>query len=149
MSGTSELDEKIATLVARDPQSAYATMLELEMLSDVDDRLYPYVDQFLQMMTSKKTYERTRGLRLLCRQAQWDREDKLDEAIDSILAALDDEKATAVRQALSALEHIVAHKPALHAPIRVKLQSMNPSRYQETMSGLIESDIRRLLDQMR
>ena len=91
---------------------------------------------------------RVRGFRLLCKQAKWDTENKIDREIESILREVDDKKPTAVRQKLKALEEIVRYKKALHSKIRDKVLSLDYLRFKDTMHSLIVKDIQSLLQVM-
>ncbi|WP_312279031.1 hypothetical protein [Oscillibacter sp.] len=143
-----ELDSKIALLYDKDSSVAYKNLQELESFSDTAEGLYPYFDEFLAMLGSEKYVLRVRGFRLLCKQAKWDTENKIDREIESILRAVDDEKPTAVRQKLTALEDIVRYKKALHSKIRDKMLSLDYLRFKDTMHSLIEQDIQSLLQVM-
>ena len=55
------------------------------------------------MKNYQSSFVRVRGFRLCCAQAQWDSENKLERHIDELLAILDDDKPTAVRQYMSAV----------------------------------------------
>ena len=52
----------------------------------------------------------------------------MDRCLDRALAILDDEKPTAVRQALAALLDVAPYKPELWPVIRVRLETMDLSR---------------------
>ena len=139
----------LSMLTAKDTKQAYGGLLELERLSEETDDLYPYTERFADMVGDRAYAVRVRGFRLFCRQARWDTEGVVDRNLDRALAILEDEKPTAVRQALAALEELVPYKEALWPAIRQRLESMDPGRYRDTMAPLIEKDIRRLLEAMR
>ncbi len=143
-----ELGEKVAMLYDKDSSIAYNNLQELEAFSDREDGLYPYFDEFLAMLGSDKYVMRVRGFRLLCKQAKWDTENNIDKEIDVILQAVVDEKPTAVRQKLKALEDIARHKPALHGKIMDKILSIDYLVFKDTMHSLIEKDIQSLLQVM-
>lgn len=135
------ISERVERLNDKDTSAAYANLLELEALSDRDEALCPYMDIFLSMLKSEKYVIRVRGFRLLCRQARWDKDNKIGEAIDEVLTALEDEKPTAVRQALKALGHIAVHKEGLRGKIREAALSIDCSKYKDSMQGLIMKDV--------
>lgn len=64
------------------------------------------------------------------------------------LVILNDEKPTAVRQALAALGDVVPYKMELWDMIRERARDIDCSRYPDTMQGLIAGDIQTLLDLM-
>ena len=72
----------------------------------------------------------------------------MDRNLDRALAILKDEKPTAVRQALAALEELLPYKRELWPLIRQRLEAMEPGRYRDTMAPLIEKDVQRLLEMM-
>ena len=144
-----DLELLLSALTAKDTKCAYGTLLELERLSDESDCLYPYTERFADMTEDRAYAVRCRGFRLFCRQARWDDGGVIDRCLDRALAILEDEKPTAVRQALAALLELVPYKRALWPVIRARVEAMDLNRYRETMAPLIEKDIRRLLEAMR
>lgn len=140
-----DLEKMPDILYETDTKAAYEGLKDLERISDTADILYSYVDQFLDMLGSDRYVVRVRGYRLLCRQAKWDDQGRIDQAIDKILEEIDDEKPTAVRQKLSALGKLAEHKKQLHGRIRERLLGMDCEKYRETMRGLIEKDVKKLL----
>ena len=143
-----DLELLLSALTAKDTKCAYDTLLELERLSDESDCLYPYTERFADMTEDRAYAVRCRGFRLFCRQARWDDGGVIDRCLDRALAILEDEKPTAVRQALAALLELVPYKRALWPVIRARVEAMDLNRYRDTMAPLIEKDIRRRLDAM-
>ena len=72
-----------------------------------------------------------------------------DETIVQVLTILQDEKPTAVRQALAALQEVVRYKPALWEPIGKAVGSVDVYRYKDSMRSLLEKDMQALLAQMK
>ena len=140
-----EIIDKLKCLYDGDTKNAYAALRELEALSEHENILYPYVDKFIAMLKSEKYVVRVRGFRLLCKQAKWDRDNKINKAIDDILHAVHDEKPTAVRQVLQYLKFIVSCKKELHAEIKQAVLSIDCSRFKDSMRPLITKDITHLL----
>lgn len=138
--------EKVKMLYHKDASEAYAVLRELEALSDEGDSLYSLMDNFLAMLRSDQYVIRVRGFRLLCKQAKWDRENRINGAIDRILAALHDEKPTAVRQMLQYLECVVPYKEELAGKIREAALAVDITAFKDTMRPLIEKDIKRLME---
>ena len=144
-----EQDILLSMLTAKDTKQAYGAFLELERLSEETDDLYPFTEQFAEMVLDKAWAVRCRGFRLFCKQARWDGDGVIDRHLDRTLAILEDEKPTAVRQALAALLDVVPYKRELWPVIRGRLESMDLSRYKDSMAPLIQKDIQRLLDAMQ
>jgi len=64
------------------------------------------------------------------------------------LFAVNDEKPTAVRQALQYLTYIVLNKKELNGIIKEAVLSIDCSRFKDTMRPLIEKDIQALIKVM-
>ena len=123
---------------------AHQLLLQLEAQSADSDELYGYFDEFLELMKSKSSFVRTRGFRLACAQAKWDVDEKIEKNLDRLLSMLDDQKPTAVRQCLAALHIVVLYKPNLAERIGGKLDTIDLSKYKDSMSPLIQKDIEEL-----
>ena len=142
-------DSLLAVLTQKDTKQAYGTLLELERISEETHDLYPFTEQFTEMVADKAWAIRCRGFRLFCKQARWDTDGVIDRHLDRALSILEDEKPTAVRQALAALLDVVPYKRALWPTIRKQLESMDLTHYKDSMAPLIQKDIQRLLDTMQ
>jgi hypothetical protein len=141
-----DIEKTINGLYSKDNKEAYKILLELEQISEKDNFLYEFFNDFLQMIYEEKYAIRIRGYRLLCKQAKWDKEDKINRIIDKILIQIEDEKPIAVRQKLQALENVINHKKELNNKIKRKIESINCLKYNESMQSLIHKDIQKLLD---
>jgi len=135
----------IDTLYSKDEKQAYSSLLMLEQISEETNIVYPYFDTFAEMIYNSHYFIRLRGYRLLCKQAKWDYENKIEMIIEDIIIQIEDEKPTAVRQKIKALEDIVLYKKELNDKIRQGILSLNCSKYKESMRGLIIKDIQNLL----
>lgn len=141
----SDIESLIGKLELKDNTRAYQALQELERISDETGLVYHYIHKFLDMTASDKYVIRVRGFRLLCRQAKWDRDNILDEHIDDALGILNDEKPTAVRQALEALSDVARYKPDLRKIVKKAAADINYLRFKDTMHSLIAADIEKLL----
>ena len=135
------MKEKIKKLYNEDNNSAYKTLLELEIITTESNELYNYFNEFLKMLNNEKTFIRVRGFRLICSLAKWDNESKINKNIDIILKELEDEKGTSVRQCLEKLNLILIHKIELTDIIENKVRNLELSKYKESMQFLIKKDI--------
>ena len=135
------MKEKIKNLYNEDNNSAYKTLLELEIITTESNELYNYFNEFLNMLNNEKTFIRVRGFRLICSLAKWDNENKINKNIDIILKELEDEKGTSVRQCLEKLNLILMHKIELADIIENKIRNLELSKYKESMQFLIKKDI--------
>lgn len=124
-----------------DNNSAYKTLLELEIITTESNELYNYFNEFLKMLNNEKTFIRVRGFRLICSLAKWDNESKINKNIDIILKELEDEKGTSVRQCLEKLNLILMYKIELTDIIENKVRNLELSKYKESMQFLIKKDI--------
>ena len=140
-----ELDCLLSMLEAKDTSQAFEALKEMERISANANVFYPYMDRFVAMVSSEKYVIRVRGFRLFCKQARWDVYNKVDENIDAVLSILNDDKPTAVRQALAALHDVVRHKKALIDTVRNRALAIDYMRYKDTMHSLISGDIQKLL----
>lgn len=139
------LDLMLVMLYDKDTSQAFENLKELEQLSENSNELYPYLTIFFEMISSEKYAIRVRGFRLLCKQAKWDTENRINNNLESALAILNDDKPTAVRQALAALQDVALYKKELREIIKEKISSIDCFRYKDSMQGLITKDIDKLL----
>ena len=77
------------------------------------------------MVGSEKYVIRVRGFRLLCKQAKWDTKNIINANLEIALVILNDDKPTAVRQALAALQAVVCYKKELKEIIKEKISSID------------------------
>jgi hypothetical protein len=140
-----EIKDRITLLYNKDTKEAYANLRELEALSEQENTLYPYLDEFISMLKSEKYVIRVRGFRLICKQAKWDTGNKINEAAKDILTAVHDEKPTAVRQAIQYLGYVVPYKAELTDCIKETVLSIDCSQFKDTMWPLIAKDIDHLV----
>ena len=148
MGGTGQL---VAALTVKPQKAAHGAFQALMERSLASDEAYPYFDSFLQMMGSGNSYVRNRGLMLAARNARWDREGKLDRAIDAYLAHIGDEKPITARQCIQALPDILPYKRALRPKIRAALANADFSHYPDSMAPLLLKDainVLKALDQI-
>ena len=90
-------EKMIRALYDKNAKEAYTVLLELEQLSETNGSLYDYFEEFIKMMHDDNSYIRVRGYRLLCKQARWDKLNKINQIIDEILNETEYEKPIAVR----------------------------------------------------
>ena len=139
------IEKMIKALYDKNAKEAYIVLLELERVSEVNNVLYNYFEEFNKMMHSENSYIRVRGYRLLCKQAKWDKLNKINQIIDEILNETEDEKPIAVRQKINALNDIAVNKKELNSKIKQKISGINILKYKESMQELILKDVTKLL----
>lgn len=140
-----QVGELMITLYENDNKIAYESLKKLEEISEIEDTVYKYMDDFLEMIKDKKSFIRVRGFRLLCKNAKWDKQNKINKNIDEILDCLEDEKPTSTRQKLEAIKEMVTYKKELHEKIKKQLLAINYLNYPETMQSLIIKDTEEIL----
>lgn len=141
-----ELEEMLAALEEKDTARAYAVLKELEALSERSDILCPYAGHFAEMACDSRYVMRVRGFRLLCRQCRWEQCEDFPRLLESAMGILQDEKPTAVRQALAALTEVAQLRPELREMIRRFVLQMDCRGYKDSVQGLILKDRERLLE---
>ena len=135
----------IEKLQDKDDKKAYALSKEIIAKSAVTDEYYSCFDDFASLISAKNSYVRTRGFILCCAQARWDTEGKLQSGLADMLKLLHDDKPTVVRQCLGALHEVALYHPELCKIIVKELQSIDLSKYKDSMAPLIQKDINELL----
>ena len=135
----------LAMLYDKDSSVAFENLKKLEQLSYDSEILYPYINKFIEMVKSDKYVVRVRGFRLLCKQAKWDTNNTINKCLDGVLVILNDEKPTAIRQAIKYLGYVVPHKPELSNRIKEAALSIDCVKFKDTMRPLIERDIQNLV----
>lgn len=131
----------MALLRSKENTEAYQLLLLLERESEKSDGLCGSLDEFLTLLKDKSSLVRTRGFRLICAQARWDRDGWFKEHLEELFSMLDDEKSTAVRQCLTALHSVVTYQPELCVQIEGKLEEMDLLQHKENMIPLLQKDI--------
>ena len=144
-----DLEWMLSMLKAKDTKQSYGALLELERLSEEKDDLYPYIEQFADMVSDRAWAVRCRGFRLFCKQARWDDAGIIDRNLDRALVILEDKKPTAVRQALAALLDVTPYKRELWPAIRQRVEAIDLMHYKDSMAPLIEKDVQKLLDAIK
>lgn len=120
---------------------AYAETKRIAAESELTDKYYKYIPEFVKLLGHKKSYIRTRAMILCCSQARWDNDGIIAKYLPEMLQLVHDEKPTVVRQSLNALKEVVVFRPELSEMVANELEKINILMYKESMSGLIQKDI--------
>lgn len=131
----------VSALQGKDNKEVYALVKEVYAKSAESNEFYRYFDVFISLLGNPNSYIRTRGFVLACAQARWDEEKRLQANMDLLLQLLYDEKPTVVRQCLAALHEVVLFRPELMNRINSSLDTMDLSKYKDSMSPLLKKDI--------
>lgn len=143
------MEDIISMLTDKDDKAAYENTKRIAAESEFSDKYYSCLPVFASLLTDRKSYIRTRAFILCCSQARWDTEGKLLQILPQMLLLLHDEKPTVVRQCLNALQELAAFRPELNESIYAELEKIDLSKYKDSMTPLIEKDIRELLEVMK
>ena len=127
-------------LCAKDTKGSYALFLQLEQQAGDAPALFEEYRLYLEMLKSGSSYHRVRGFRMLCAGAKWDTEGVIRENLPQILAQLEDQKPTAVRQCLAALPALVKGRLELTSKICDAVAALDFSGCRDTMRPLLEKD---------
>lgn len=127
-------------LCAKDTKGSYSLFLQLEQQAGEDPALFEEYRLYLEMLRSESSYHRVRGFRMLCAGAKWDTQGVIRENLPQILAQLEDQKTTAVRQCLAALPALVKGRPELTSKISDAVAALDFSGCRDTMRPLLEKD---------
>lgn len=144
-----EIEEMIQRLYGTNANDAYAALKVLLQISEDKNAVYPYFNEFAEMMESDNSYVRTRGLLLISANAKWDVDNKMDEVIDEYLKHIIDAKPITARQCIKAIPDIVKYKPDLKDLIIEELGKANPYWYPDTMQPLVRKDIANVLKEIQ
>jgi len=141
-------EEIFNILYGKETWDIWRNLQEIESSIDKSEMLYEYFDDIKKMLLDEKSHIRMRGFRIICKLSKWDRDNKTNNAIESLLNVLDDEKPTIVRQCLASLNSLLLYKPDLSNKIESKLKNMDLSKYKDSMKPLIQKDIDCILNQL-
>jgi hypothetical protein len=139
------LAERIEQLTDRDNMRACAAMRALEAESAASDAVAAYLPLFLTLMDDRRSYVRTRGLRLAAANARWDADGVIDARIEDFLRHIGDEKPITARQCIQCLPQLAKDKPQLRQRILDALGAANPDAYAPSMAPLVRRDIEEAL----
>ena len=141
-------EEILNILYGKETRDIWRNFQEIESSIDKSEMLYEYFDDIKKMLLDEKSHIRMRGFRIICKLSKWDRDNKTNNAIESLLNVLDDEKPTIVRQCLASLNSLLLYKPDLSNKIESKLKNMDLAKYKDSMKPLIQKDIDCILNQL-
>ena len=134
----------ITQLQNKDHAIAYMLYKEICTKSAKSDEYYGMLEAFLDLVDSPVSYVRTRGFGLVCAQARWDDQGKIEKSMERMLVLLHDKKPAVVRQCLTALHEVGLFRPELCKRISFELNQIKLEDYKETMRPLIQEDINNL-----
>jgi hypothetical protein len=120
-----DLVELIKLLNEKDNDIRYKAFRLLEKRSLEHDDVYHYFDVFALKLINNNSYQRSIGLMLIAANAKWDKNNKIENIINSYLSLCNDEKPITIRQCLQSLLKILPYKENLWFDVVKKLISMD------------------------
>lgn len=135
------MEDITAAITDKDDNRAYAKTKEIAAASELSPEYYPHVEEFASLLTDKKSYIRTRAFILICCQARWDTEGRIEKLLPRMLPLLNDPKPTVVRQCLNAVKEIIVFRPELGDIIGNGLGKIDLAQYKDSMAPLIRKDM--------
>lgn len=139
------VNDVIAGLRDKNDKAAYEYAKQIGAESTESDKYLGMIPEFAEMLSDKSSYVRTRGFCLICNQARWADNGQIEAVFEKMSALLCDEKPTVVRQCLDALHEVALYRPEMTDKITLAVKKINPGRYKDSMSPLIEKDMKELL----
>ena len=139
------MNEIILKLRDKDDKAAYEYSKLLGAESAQSDKYLPMIPQFADMLEDKSSYVRVRGFILICNQARWAKDGQIADVFDRMRVLLYDSKPTVVRQCLLALHEVALYRSEMAEMITDAVDKIDVSKYKDSMSPLIEKDIRELM----
>lgn len=141
----SDIKQLVKNLHHTDNSFAYKSFKQLVEESKKSNSVYPFFDDFIDMLEDDNSYIRNRGLILIAENSRWDVDNKVDEVINQYLKHIIDIKPITARQCIKGLEIIMEEKEDLVPDIKKALCNANIENYPSGMGELIEKDIARVL----
>lgn len=135
-----------AMLSDKNDKVAYEFAKQIAYESEISARYYDCLPEFASLLTHKSSYVRTRAFILCCCQSKWDTEGKLRAILPEMFALLHDPKPTVVRQCLNAVKEVIVYRPELCPEIRAEVETVDITKYKDSMSPLIRRDIASVME---
>ena len=142
------IQEEINNLYNKDANLAYASLKHILKCSEEGDELYPYMEEFIQMMHHENSYVRTRGLLAFAMNARWDTKNLVDQHIHEYISHMEDDKPITSRQCIQHLHQIARYKPEL-CPLLLESVSIMNKEYGESMQPLLYKDRKKAARQIQ
>lgn len=144
-----ELSETVALLSDKKHSVAYEALQKLQEASEQGPEVAVFVPHFYELLDSKRSYVRTRGIILLAANAKWISEKELERILPKLLEHIADPKPITARQCIQCLPQIVDEKPVTAPAIVAALKQVKLTGYQESMQKLLAQDIQQVLRQIQ
>lgn len=138
------MEELIKKLTDKDDKAACEFAKRIGTESAESKEYLAAIPAFAGLLREKSSFVRTRAFILICEQARWADGGEIEDVWDEMQPLLYDPKPTAVRQCLGALHEVVLFRPELSERIEKAVALIDPGKYKDSMSPLIEKDVAEL-----
>ncbi|MDD2238854.1 MAG: hypothetical protein PHH51_03125 [Bacilli bacterium] len=101
------IKELIGNLLSTDDKIRYPSFLILQYRSEMKNDVYPYWNNFVNMLDSNNSYFRTIGLKLIALNIKWDKGINTKNIIDKYLFFCNDEKISTARLCIQGISNIL------------------------------------------
>lgn len=136
-------EEIIEVLTSKDTVKGYRLFEKMEKESAKSEIYYDYINDFAKLLDSKNAYVRIRSFSLICYQARWDIENRIDKHIDKMLKLYNDDKPIVVRKCLEASHELLLFKDYGEKVLKA-LDEIETDKYADSMKPLVIKDIEEL-----
>lgn len=141
-------EELFEILYGKEKWEVYRKFQEIEKEIMKSNKYYEYIDDFFIMLSNENSHIRLRSFKLICRLAQYDKQNKIETNIDLLLSVLDDDKPTIVRQCLNDINLLLHFMPQLSNKVKHKVRYLDLLKYKDTMRPLLEKDIDNIIEKL-
>ena len=136
-----DLPQIMGWLAEKDQKIRDRALLLLRNRSLQSDDIYPFWDVFREMLKNRDPERKGMGAVLIAANTRWDRENKIDDAIEDYLSCLNDRNQTVAQQCIQALHEIIPYKKHLRTTIADGLINIPLSSFEKTRQKSLLVDI--------
>ncbi|NLL01486.1 MAG: hypothetical protein GX265_00450 [Mollicutes bacterium] len=147
-----DIKELIENLLSQDDKVRYPSFLILKYRSDMNSDIFPYWNDFINMLDSDNSYFRTIGLSLLSINTKWCDNNIIKGIIDKYLSYCDDEKLSTARLCIQGISNIlknIDYDQSICEIIVNKLINLNVKERPSTNLKVLTTDIINILMQIQ
>lgn len=146
---TEDIKFLVNLLNEKNDEIRYAAFLVLQSRSEFASDVYTYWNNFSQKLSSSNSYQRSIGIMLMAENIRWDKQNRLNQIIDSYLSHCDDEKFITSRQTIQSISKWISYKENLLPAVMQKLMGIDIPKHKETQQKLLLMDILNVLSQIQ
>ena len=131
----------VGLLQEKNDEIRYTAFLVLQKRSETSPDVYPFWEDFVQLLNSENSYHRSIGIMLISANVKWDESLKLDTMITKYLSLCDDEKFITARQSILSIKKWAQLKPQLVDELAQGLMKINVLKRKDSQRKLLLMDI--------